>query len=190
MASYSYPLFLHIVGVVGLFIAISLQTASLIGIVHARTVEQVRVWCSSHKVLIRIFIISFLLTLLPGMHLTFNTWGWSTAWINASVVALLVLSGLGPLINTRRLRAIHKASLVASDGPIPDALARQSRDPLLWSSILGMNGLAIGIIYLMVLKPDLLGSIIALCISTLLGVGIAWFVWRLRPATTPLPSVN
>lgn len=191
MAPYAYALFVHIVGMVGLFIAISLQTATMIGIVRSRSIEHVRMWCSPHRVLVRLFIVSFLLTLGAGLHLTFSAgWGWSTAWINASLVALLLLSGLGPLINTRRLKALHKASLVAPDGSIPPELERQGRDPLLWSSVLGMNGLAVGVIYLMVLKPGLVEALAVLAVSTLLGVGVAWWVWRPRATATPLPSAN
>jgi len=39
---------------------------------------------------------------------------------------------LGPLINSRRLRMIHRAAGQAPAGAIPQALARQIEDPVLW----------------------------------------------------------
>lgn len=171
MATYAYALFAHILGVTGLFIAMSLQLASMIGILRSRTVEQVRTWCGMHTVLLRIFALSFLLTLGAGMHLTFTAWGWSTAWINASLAGLLILAGLGPLINTRRLKALQHEALALPNGPVPASLRRRIQDPIFWSSVLGLNAMAVGVIYLMVLKPGLTATLLVVVMSILLGIG-------------------
>lgn len=185
MATYSYALFAHILGVTGLFIAMSLQLASMLGILRSRTVEQVRVWCGMHTVLLRIFALSFVLTLGAGMHMTFTTWGWSTAWINASLAGLLILAGVGPLINTRRLKALHREALALTEGPVPTSLRWRIQDPILWSSVLGMYAMAVGVIYLMVLKPGLLEAWLVMVGSILLGISAGCVLTlRKRPTIT------
>ncbi|GHO58597.1 hypothetical protein [Ktedonobacter robiniae] len=189
MATYSYALFAHILGVTGLFIAMSLQLASMIGILRSRTVEQVRVWCGMHTVLLRIFALSFVLTLGAGMHMTFTIWGWSTAWINASLAGLLILTGLGPLINTRRLKVLHREALALPEGPVPTSLRRRIQDPILWSSVLGMNAMAVGSIYLMVLKPGLLETWLVMVGSILLGMG-AGCILTLKKRSTMIETTQ
>jgi hypothetical protein len=80
-------------------------------------------------------------------------------------------------VNGRRLTAIRKAA-ESSDGAIPLALQRQIADPVLLTSVQTAGMIGLGVVFLMTIKPDLLGSLIALAVALVLGV-ISAQPWRL-----------
>ena len=172
MTMYHLALYAHILGVLGLFIAIGLEWTSMVRMRRARTVEQLREWTSLHATLDKVFPLTAVVILVAGLYMVGDVWGWSYAWINLSLAGLAVMGGLGPLINGRRLRAIQAAAEAAPAGPVPAGLTRQMQDPILWMSVKIMAAMALGVVYLMAAKPEAGESIAALVIAGL--VGWAW----------------
>ena len=91
MAFYSLALFAHIVGVLGLFIAIGLVLIGVLRLQQAQTVAQVRERINLTSIQGRLLPIASLLILLAGIYMTVTTWGWTTPWIDVSLAALVVI---------------------------------------------------------------------------------------------------
>ncbi|MGH2410037.1 MAG: DUF2269 family protein [Chloroflexota bacterium] len=169
MTAYHVALYAHILGVLGLFIALGLEWTSMVRMRRARTVEQVREWASLHTMLEKIFPLTAVVIVLAGLYMVNDVWGWSTAWINLSLAGLAVMGGLGPLVNGRRLGAIQAAAEAAPAGPVPAALTRQIQDPILWSTVKMLAVLALGVVYLMAAKPEAGESVAAIAVALLVG---------------------
>ena len=183
MTFYSIALFAHILGVLGLFIAIGLVWISVLWLQRAQTLAQVRERIGLAAIQERLMPASSVLILLAGIYMTVVTWGWTTPWIDVALAGLVVLGGLGGAVVNRRLAAIRKAASTAEPpaGSIPAEIKRQMTDSVLWTAV-QMNGFtALGVVFLMTNKPDLVGSLITLAVSLVLGAVVA-LLWRPREA--------
>lgn len=173
---YHLALFVHIVGVLVLFAAIGAEFTVLLGLRRCQTVAQVRGWAALDGPIDRLFPLATLLILAAGIYMALTAWGWTTAWIDLAFVALLVMSAQGPLVNGRRFQAIHAsaqaAAQAAPDGPLPATLVRQLHDPILWISMHTSAAIVVGLVFLMTVKPGLVGSLVALVVT--LALGVVW----------------
>ena len=166
---YTIALFIHIVGVLGLFACISLELVSLFGLRLARMLEEVRVWASLHQVIAWAFPLATLLTVGAGLFLALNAWGWRVPWIDVSFFAFIAMGLLGRL-NTGRHQQLHRAMGEALSGSVPMELREQLHDPVLWSSTLLLTAIGLGVVFLMTIKPGLLGSLLALSMAIVVGL--------------------
>ena len=168
MTFYPYLLLLHIVGVIGLFIALSLELVIVSRVRAAKTTSQVHEWLTLSRVINPVLPVSAAFILISGLVLTLTAWGWGHAWIELSLGLLVLLGILGPVINGPRMKAIRVAAQAAPVGEIPPALRSVISNPVLRAyvpiPILG----ALGAVIMMVLKLDWLGSglVIALVLMT------------------------
>jgi hypothetical protein len=166
---YTIVLFTHIVGVLSLFTCISLELASLFGLHRARLLEEVRAWTSLHQVIAWAFPLAALLTLAAGLFLALDAWGWKVPWIDVSFFAFTAMGLLGRF-STRRHQQLHLAIGETPGGPVPAELLPHLHDAVLWSSTLLLTAIGLGVIFLMTVKPDLFGSLMALAIAILVGL--------------------
>jgi hypothetical protein len=166
---YTIALFIHIVGVIGLFTCIALELASLFGLRRARLLEEVRAWTSLHRVIAWAFPLAALFTLGAGLFLALDAWGWKVPWIDVSFFAFIAMGLLGRF-NASRHQRLQRAMDEALSGPVTAESLPQLNDAVLWSSTVLLTTIGLGVIFLMVVKPDLLGSIIALAMAILVGL--------------------
>lgn len=175
---YHLALFAHILGVLGLFMALALELASMVGARHARTIEAVRAWSSVSKPLAAVFPVTSLLILGAGLAMTIGVWGWGQAWIDLSLALLILLSVLGAAVNGGHAKRIAERAAALGRGPIPADFARELNHPVHWTSVISMGTMGLGIVFLMTNKPDLLGSVVALAIALIVGVILAQVLVR------------
>ncbi len=170
MTLYSYTLLLHIVGVIGLFIAISLEVAVVFRLRAAKTTTQVHEWLTLGHVIDLVLPVSAVFILISGLALTLTVWGWKHAWIELSLGLLVLLGILGPVINGPRMKAIHVAAQAAPVGEIPPALKKAISNSVLraYAPIPGL--VALGAVIMMVLKLDWLGSGIVIALVLIVGL--------------------
>lgn len=169
MSFYPLALFAHLLGVLGVFIGITLDWVTIVRLRRAQALILVREVTSLVGFQARLIQISSLLLLIAGIFMTVTTWGWRTPWILLSLGALMIMGALSGGVNSRRLIAIRKAA-EASDGAIPLVLQRQMAAPVLLTSVQTAGMIGLGVVFLMTIKPDLLGSLIALAVALVLGV--------------------
>lgn len=167
---YGIVLFAHIIGMLALFLAIGVQWVALTRLYNARAVTQVREWVNAIIALGRIAPVASLLILAAGLYMTFADWSIATAWIDVSLAAFVLLGVLGSAVNRRKLAAIQNAVRQAPDGVVTGELRGLITDAALRTSVYTSGWLGLGIVCLMTVKPDLIGSVAVMVASVLLGL--------------------
>jgi predicted integral membrane protein DUF2269 len=182
MTHYTLALFLHIIGALGLFMAIGLEWMSMLGMRRARLTVQVQEWAGVHAILGRVFSISAALILVSGLYLVHEAWGKGTAWTSLALIVLILLGAAGGAVIVPKLRAIHTAAEAAPAGAVPESLRLLILDPILWTTVQVSGTLAIGVVYLMTIRPEMLGSLLTVVVAAVIGLAASQPAWRGRPA--------
>ncbi|MCC6455543.1 MAG: hypothetical protein IT328_11405 [Caldilineaceae bacterium] len=172
MESYSIALFLHIVGALGVFVSLALEWVSLQQLQRLTTAEQVDEWFKNAAGGRWLAGISFLLILIPGFYMTAVAWG-GVMWVTVAVGAIVLMGALAGILTGPRMAAIKK-SIATENGPSSSDLYRLLHHPMLWVSLQVRVAIALGIVFLMSVKPALTGSLITLAVAILLGLAIGF----------------
>jgi hypothetical protein len=181
MSLYSLVLFAHIVGVLGMFIGMGLQWMALFSLRHTQSMAQVRAWGRVVAIAGRLGPIAGALVIGAGIYLMVAAWRLTTAWIVVALVAIVVMMLFGMGIAARRSKAIGR--LAAEQQPsdtISGELRRRIDDPALWVATQVAGAVALGIVFLMTVKPNLLASLLALAVSLVAG-GVVGMLSARRP---------
>jgi hypothetical protein len=186
MPDYQIALFLHILGALGFFIAIGVFYMAVLGVRHAQTAGSIRLWTGAAYGVSRVlFPISFLVILVAGIYMLVTVWGSRAPWAGVALIAFFILAVGATLIQGRRMAALgQSAAAQPESAPVTGALWTQAHDAVTWVGVNASLAFAIGIVYLMTLKPDALGSVIALLIALVVGL-VVGFLTQGRPATAP-----
>ena len=157
---YDLALFLHIVGVLGLFAALAIEGIALRGIRGSLTGDEARTWLGLLRPLRVVGPISLLLILIPGLYLaaTIDTGG---GWIAAGLIGFLTIGALGGAVTGRRMAVIGPI-LGRAQGPLEGPASLASHDAALVASYAIRLALALGIVWLMTVKPDFVASLVVL----------------------------
>jgi uncharacterized membrane protein len=182
MSWYTVALFAHIVGVLTLFITLSLQWLITLRLRRAGSIAQAREWSGLAKGLNRIAPISGALILGAGMYMTAIAWSLLTTWVAVSLAAMVIMMIFGMGVVGRRLRAIQRAA-EASTETIDAALQSRIDDPTLWVSMQMAVAVALSIVFMMTNKPNLAVSIVAVLVSLALGALVGILTLRARRQT-------
>jgi len=161
MNDYAIALFVHIVGALGLFVALGLEWTSMLLLRRATTTEQARERMGLASSVRRVSGASLATLLISGLYLTATAWG-GVAWIGVALGAMVLMAVLGAALSGPRLAAIGRAVETGPLAPLPD--------PLLWVSIQIRLAVALGIVFLMTFKPNLTGSLLAIALAAVLGL--------------------
>jgi hypothetical protein len=94
------------------------------------------------------------------------------AWLVVAFGALIMLGLLGAGVTGRRMAAIQRFIGTETE-TISPSLHQMLHQPLLWIVIQTRVALAFGIVFLMTVKPDLSGSLLAIGVATILGLASA-----------------
>jgi hypothetical protein len=183
---YQTALFLHILGALGFFIAIAILYASVLGVRRAQTVGSIKLWTGAAASATRlIFPIAGLVILVAGLYMVVTVWGARAQWAGVALIAFLLMMIVSALLQGRRMTILGRQVADQPDNaPVTSALWTQAHDPVTWIGINSSAAFAIGIVYLMTLKPDLVGSLIALLIALVVGL-VFGFLTQGRPAAAP-----
>lgn len=171
MNSYGLALYLHIVGALGFFIALGLEWVSVRQLRRAKHVGQLQEWLAISTGSARIGMPSMLLLIISGVYMGMAAWGMA-AWMVVSVGALVVLIIVTLAFSRRRVAAIARQAAMETGGVSP-TLRALTHHPLLWFAMQTRVAIALGIVFLMAVKPDLLGSLITIGAAAGIGIGAA-----------------
>lgn len=184
MDIYKTALFLHVLGALGIFVALGLEWNALTGLRSAMTAEEAQRWLGGYGILRVLGPVSIGIVLVAGLYMTVASVGW-LGWNTIGLGGMVVIFVLGAVSNGTRLPRIGRA-LAQRHGPLPQETEAQLREPLLWGSMLTRAAIAIGIVYLMTVRPDTLGSVIAIVLFGAAGVVVA--VLTSRNAQNSIPG--
>ena len=177
MTIYYTVLFIHVVSVIGLFIALAAEGAILLRIRTAQSVDETRFFVGAFQRLRIVAIPSFLGILVGGLYLA-SKWGRGTFWIPFALGATLLIMLIGGLVTGKRIARLRNAlSSDEIDLPIK-AISAKTKDNALLISYGLRAGLGLGIVFLMTAKPDLPGSLGALAAGC--GAGLLGAAWMRR----------
>jgi hypothetical protein len=163
---YSIALYIHVLGAIGLFCAISLIVVALLRMRRASSPEQLRDWISVAQFAGKSILFIALVILAPALYMVAISWGFTTPWVLAALIAYILLAIQGATVNGRMLERL--VGLTA--GSDSAGLRAQLRASPLWLAEGTRLMLLVGIVYLMTVKPDLLSSVVVLVSSLLLGL--------------------
>lgn len=168
MTLYSVALFVHVLGALGLFMGLALEWAALRRLRHATTAGQIQAHAAAFAALPRLYIPSALAILVPGLYMTVTAWGWAAGWTAVALGAMVLLAALGAILTGSRMAALGRAA-ATEDGAISPALRQRLRGRSLQTSVQVRTAIAVGIVFLMTVKPALVGSLLAIGAFALLG---------------------
>jgi hypothetical protein len=180
MSTYAIVLFLHFLGLIGLFVGYGLEWVASALLRRATTTQQARSWLRVYRVSLPISGPALLLLILTGGHLASMGIGFKQGWILASIIAIVVALFIGFVLILPRVRAIRGA-LPEGNVDLPaEALARLQA-PVFVTLVRVRFLLALGIVYLMTAKTSLNTSLLILLGAMVVGVIVSIPSWS-RPA--------
>jgi len=168
MNIYSIALFLHIVGVLGLSVALGLEWTGLRHIRNAVLPQQVGAWMRILKNTNKVGFPSMLTTVITGIYMVLKGWDW-VPWIMVTIGSLVLVIALSVALSKPRMMAMGQA-LAKEKGSVSQTLHNLVNHPILWISIQTRMAIVLGIVFLKIAKPDLGGSLLTIVIAIVLGI--------------------
>lgn len=185
MSLYSIALFLHIIGAAGMIAGLGIEGIVYSNLKNAEKVRQATSQGNAMKIMRIVFGVSAILLLLPGIYLVISTWGWN-AWVIIGLILLVSLSGFGSATGKKIGMAV--GSLRGSEESINPEVKKRIANPSIMKSYKIKLTLAMGIIFIMTVKPDWTVSIISIAVSVLLGLLLNMPSKQKQAATEELES--
>jgi hypothetical protein len=169
MNAYNIALFIHLLGVITLFIAFGLLQRVGAKVRTAESVSELRLLMSFIEPTARMFPAAFILLLAGGLYMTDRLWSFTTSWVVVALVSLALLTAAGSGFVGVRLARLGRSVAEIPDGPLSASVRDAARDPALWAVLSGQNGAAMGLLWLMVAKPGWTASIVVVVALALIG---------------------
>jgi hypothetical protein len=168
MTLYSIALFLHVVGALLLFVTLTVEGAALRQVRRAATAEQAQGAAALLGLNRIVGPLSALGVLIPGLYMTATSWGWA-AWIVVALASWLAVAVLGA-VNGIRIVALERSQ----------ALLTGIRNPMFLISWTTRVGIALGVVFLMTVKPGAAGAVVAILVAAGAGAALGVSLSRMR----------
>ena len=182
MTPYAIGLFVHFLGMVGLFVGYGLEWAASSLLRRSTTTAQVRSWLRVYRLSLPISGPGLLVLILSGGYLASTGGGMKQAWISAALLAILFALGIGFVFILPKMKALRAALPEGEASLSAEGLARV-QDAMIVTLIRIRAILALGIVYLMTMKPEALSTALFILLgSIVVGMLCAASAWGSRPA--------
>jgi len=156
--------FAHILGAFGLIAAYTIEAIGLRGLRGATRRDEALLWLRiSRGTVMRLAPASLGVILIAGLYLM-ATYGGPRGWIVVALASFVLLAAVGGVGTGLRMARIGPAVNRAAD-PLP-AL----RDRVLLLSLDVRLAMAVGILFLMTLKPSALTSVVVIVLAIAVGL--------------------
>jgi hypothetical protein len=176
MTNFSLALFFHFVGLIALFVGYGLEWIVSAFLRGATTTDQVRAWLRVYRTSLPVSGPGLLVLILSGGYLAQVSGAMKNGWLSASFIAIFLALVIGFVLILPRMKAI-RAALPEGSAALPANATALLRAPGLPTLIRVRAMLALGIVYLMTVKPDTF-------VSSLLALGVAIVLGLLASAST------
>jgi hypothetical protein len=157
MTNYSLALFIHFVGLVMLFVGYGLEWIVSAFLRGATTTDQVRAWLRVYRTSLPVSGPGLLVLILSGGYLAQVTGAMKNGWMSASFIAIFLALVIGFMFILPRIKAIRGA-LPEGSAALPANATALLSAPGLPTLIRVRVMLALGIVFLMTVKPDTFAS--------------------------------
>jgi hypothetical protein len=186
MSVYPFLIFVHVLGAVGTFAALTIEIVSLGRLRRAETPSDVRIWMGLLARAFRVGPLPMVTILLSGVWMMSMGWG-RQPWLVSAMIGLVGMAVLGGLLSLRRVRRLRAALTFESRSELSDAFRSALSGNALIASLRLRTAIGVAILGLMAFKPDAAGSSLILATGIVAGL-VASFVplaiRRSRPVET------
>ena len=170
MSDYTLALFFHFLGLAALFVGYGLEWIVSGLLRKATTVEQVRAWLRVYKTSLPISGPGLLVLIFSGAYMASSSGAMKEGWMSGSMLAIVLALGIGFVFILPRVRGLREA-LGEASGSLPVKAAELLHAPGLPTLIRVRAMIALGIVYLMTVKPaSFAAALIAIGAAIVLGV--------------------
>jgi hypothetical protein len=177
-------LFLHISGVIGMFIGYGALVLGTIALRRATRLEDVRAIANAmtygrrvgfeHVSVIDALVVASILVIAgTGLDLARYTGDLRSGWVEVAIATFLVMAPLGPFVINPRLHAVARAASDEGVAEVPAQLHKLVHDPVLTISLRGSLAVLVGLVFVMTVKPSLLWSAVVVLLAALVGFASA-----------------
>jgi len=178
MGLYEVMVFVHVAAAVTLLSVSVVASPAVRGSVRrAGTTQEMRAYLAIGGPLLILEPTSALVVLASGIYLTSVANFWAQGWVQAAIAFWIVNAVVAGVVVKPVIGHVVAAAATAIDGPVDqhlDTFRRSSR----WSvggDVLMANDIAM--LYVMTMKPDLAGSLLAVA-GTILAIGAVRVITR------------
>lgn len=176
----SVVLFVHVVGMLTLFVGLALEGLSLASLRRANTPAQGLPWVRVLRGLPRYIAMAVGLIVVSGIYLAVRVGVFGFGWVRVSFGAMVLMGLLGGPVVRSRMRVL----LVPGDDRegTSGTLRHHASHPLVVASLRMRAAVALAIVYLMIAKLDLGESLLLIGLALMLGVLTSVPAWRAQPS--------
>jgi hypothetical protein len=171
MSIFSIALFLHIVGALGVSIALGLEWIGLSQIRRATVPGEIRAILKLVQSTTRFGFASMVSTVITGVYMVLAAVGW-VPWLIVVIGALVLLIVLTRVLTAPRMAAIGQA-LAMDKGSVSQTFQNLMNDPMLWISLQTRAAIVLGIIFLKIATPGSASALLTIGIAIVLGMASA-----------------
>jgi hypothetical protein len=180
MSIFSIALFLHIVGALGVSVALGLEWIGLSRSRWATVPEEIRTLLGLVISTTRLGFISMMMTVITGVYMVLTVVGW-VPWILVVIGVLMLAMVVARALTAPRMAAIGRV-LSTEQGSVSQISHNLVKDPILWISIQTRAAIVLGIIFLKIATPGLGGSLLTIGVAIVLGIASALPRFRMARA--------
>jgi hypothetical protein len=183
MGAYSVVLAVHLLALLLAAMASAVALSAALQLRHVTTPPEAARWGRMVASVVPAFPIATVTLLGSGAYMTQAQWTWHTAWIDAGLAGLGLITVCGSGIEAPRGRLLKRELMTAG---MSDRARRLLRDPYAWSAKMTTLTVMVGVVFVMSTKPDGLASAVTIAAAVVAGVLAAIPFWRpSATATTP-----
>jgi hypothetical protein len=166
-----YPMlvFLHVLGGVGIFAALALESVALPRLQRTIETADARAWMRLLASAGRLGGIAMLTTLATGIWMMVQRWG-PRPWIQIALLTVIAMAVLGGGVTGRRMRRLGKLLPAESEPALSTAFRSIASSATLSASLRMRIAGVVGILGLMTVKPDLAYSLVVVGVAVGAGV--------------------
>lgn len=167
-------LFLHVLAAIGMVGGGLVQVLAGTRVRRATSGRELATWSGFARSAGLLIVVSAVLSLMTGGHLAGAVWGgdaggFANPFISLGAAGLVLLAPIGPMIGGARLRRLGEAGAELGEAAPTAQLRAAAASPGLWGPVHSLVGVGIGLVALMVYKPDWLPGVALLVITFAAG---------------------
>lgn len=168
MNIFSIALFLHIVGALGVSVALGFEWIGLSQIRKSTVPEEIGAFLRVVQSTARFGFVSMLSTVITGIYMVISAVGW-TPWLLVVIGALILAMVIARALTAPRMAVIGRA-LAVERGSLSQSFQNLLNDPILSVSVQTRMALVLGIIFLKIATPGLGGALLTIGVAIVLGL--------------------
>lgn len=169
MNVYTLLLFLHVLGGVGVYVALGIEAVALGRFQRAGTPADAGLWLRVLSLPGRLGPLSMLAALGSGIWMAVLVWG-HQAWIFTTFLGLVGMAIAGGGVSGRAMRRLRTALAAEGAAELSGAFRSAAANPALAASLRVRIALGLGVLGLMTVKPGAAGSAVILMVAVLGGL--------------------